>query len=84
MDLRRGDIKGDDFLKIIEVSKQLNKLSLYIDDTPALSVASLRTRARRVKRQYGLGLIVIDYLQLMQSSGPIADLITDSRSFRNN
>lgn len=69
--IRRGDIKGDDFLKIIEVSKQLNKLNLYIDDTPALSVASLRTRARRVKRQHGLGLIVIDYLQLMQSSGPV-------------
>jgi replicative DNA helicase len=41
---------------------------MYIDDTPALSVSALRTRARRLKRQQGLGLIVIDYLQLMRPS----------------
>ncbi len=43
-------------------------MPLYIDDTPALSVAALRTRARRLKRQHGLGLIVVDYLQLMRPS----------------
>ncbi len=43
-------------------------MPLYIDDTPALSVAALRTRARRLKRQQGLGLIVIDYLQLLRPS----------------
>ena len=44
-------------------------MPLYIDDTPALSIAALRTRARRLKRQQGLGVIVIDYLQLLRPSG---------------
>jgi replicative DNA helicase len=50
-------------------SQRLEAVPLYIDDTPALSVAALRTRSRRLKRQHGLGLIVIDYLQLMRPSG---------------
>ncbi|MBL8686418.1 MAG: replicative DNA helicase [Alphaproteobacteria bacterium] len=68
--IRRGEIKSSDFTEILKASSDLEGLSLYIDDTPALSISSLRTRARRVKRQYGLGLIVIDYLQLMQSNSP--------------
>jgi replicative DNA helicase len=47
----------------------LASLPFYIDDTAALSIAQVRTRARRLKRQYGLGLIVIDYLQLLRGSG---------------
>ncbi len=67
--IRRGAISQQDFPKFVEVSQTLSQLPFFIDDTPALSVASLRTRARRLKRQEGLGLIVIDYLQLMTSGG---------------
>lgn len=65
--IRRGSITQDDFPKFVEVSRNLSQLPLFIDDTPALSVAALRTRARRLQRQEGLGLIVIDYLQLMSA-----------------
>ena len=64
--VRRGDIRSEDFARIVEASHELNRLPLHIDDTPALTVSALRTRARRLKRQRGLGLIVIDYLQLLQ------------------
>lgn len=67
--IRRGDIKTEDFSKFVEASQILSRVPLYIDDTPGLSVSSLRTRARRLSRQMGnLGLIVIDYLQLMRGS----------------
>lgn len=67
--IRRGDIKADDFPTFVEVSRRLTTLPLYIDDTPALTVNALRNRARRLQRQHGLGLIVIDYLQLLEAGG---------------
>lgn len=66
--IRRGDIQEADFPKFVEVSRQLSQLALYIDDTPALTISALRARARRLKRQKGLGMIVVDYLQLLQGS----------------
>lgn len=66
--IRRGDIRVEEFDRVFAVSQGLYSLPLFIDDTPALSVASLRTRARRLKRTHGLSLIVIDYLQLLQGS----------------
>ncbi len=67
--IRRGEIKQEDFAKFVETSKYLSQFPLFIDDTPGLSVASLRTRARRLKRMAPhLGLIVIDYLQLLHGS----------------
>jgi replicative DNA helicase len=66
--IRRGEVRKDNFDRFVAVSQQLATLPLYIDDTPALSIAALRTRARRLKRQQGLDLIVIDYLQLMRPS----------------
>src|SRR5947207_4574212 len=66
--IRRGDVRREDFDKFVAASQRLAAVPLYIDDTPALSVAALRTRARRLKRQQGLGLIVVDYLQLMRPS----------------
>jgi replicative DNA helicase len=66
--IRRGDVRREDFDKFVAASQRLAAVPLYIDDTPALSVAALRTRARRLKRQQGLGLIVIDYLQLLRPS----------------
>jgi replicative DNA helicase len=66
--MRRGEIRQEEFDRLFEISRALYDLKLFIDDTPALSVAALRMRARRLKRQHGLGLIVVDYLQLMQGS----------------
>jgi replicative DNA helicase len=66
--IRRGEVRREDFDKFVMASQRLAAVPLYIDDTPALSVAALRTRARRLKRQQGLGLIVVDYLQLMRPS----------------
>ena len=66
--MRRGTMTNDEFDKLVVASQQLHKLPIYIDDTPALSVSALRTRARRLKRNEGLGLIVVDYLQLMEGS----------------
>jgi replicative DNA helicase len=66
--IRRGEIRSDDFPKFVDVSRRLSSMPLFIDDTPALSVAALRARARRLKRQEGLGLIVIDYLQLLEGA----------------
>ena len=63
---RRGAPRG--FRQVRHGLAAALAVPLYIDDTPALSVAALRTRARRLKRQHGLGLIVIDYLQLMRPS----------------
>lgn len=65
--IRRGAISQDDFPKFTEVTRQLSGLPLHIDDTPGITIATIRTRARRLQRQEGLGLIVVDYLQLISS-----------------
>ncbi len=67
-DIRRGKISEEQFDKFIETSKDISELPLYIDETPAISVAALSNRARRIKRLYGLDLVVIDYIQLMRGS----------------
>ncbi len=67
--IRRGDIKTDEeFGRIVEASTEMSTAGFFIDDTPALTIPALRTRARRLKRQHGLDLIIIDYLQLMRSA----------------
>jgi len=68
-DIRKGNIKETDFRKFAEASQKLSQVPLYIDDTPALSIGAVRTRARRLKRQHGLDMLMIDYLQLLQGSG---------------
>jgi replicative DNA helicase len=67
--LRMGKISQQDFRNLARAAAELESLPLYIDDTPGLTIASLRTRARRLKRQRGIGLIVVDYLQLLQGTG---------------
>ena len=67
-DIRRGKISEEQFEQFIETSKNISELPLYIDETPAISVAALSNRARRIKRLYGLDMIVIDYIQLMRAS----------------
>ncbi len=64
-DIRRGRISEDQFDKFIETSKNISELPLYIDETPAISIAALSNRARRIKRLFGLDLIIVDYIQLM-------------------
>ena len=68
-DLRRGKLRDTDFTNVVRASQSLANRPLYIDDTAALSVAALRTRARRMKRRHGLSLIVVDYLQLVRPAG---------------
>jgi replicative DNA helicase len=66
--IRRGEIPKDSFEKFVSISRDLERLELYIDDTPNITVAQIRNRARRLKRQKKIGLIVIDYLQLIEAS----------------
>ena len=63
--IRTGNLSKTDFEKIIKASEKLKELSLFIDDSPALTISSIRTRSRRLKRKHGLDLIIIDYLQLI-------------------
>ncbi len=67
--LRKGEIKQTDFTNLVQAAQTLSRIPLFIDDTPALTIGQVRTRARRLKRQHGLELLVIDYLQLLQGSG---------------
>ena len=67
-DIRRGRISGEQFDKFIETSKNISELPLYIDETPAISIASMSSRARRIKRRFGLDMIVVDYIQLMRGT----------------
>jgi len=67
-DIRRGKISEEQFDKFIETSKDISELPLYIDETPAITIAALSNRARRIKRLYGLDMVVIDYIQLMRAS----------------
>ena len=67
-DIRRGRISDEQFDKFIETSKNISELPLYIDETPAISIAAMSNRARRIKRIYGLDMIVVDYIQLMKGT----------------
>jgi replicative DNA helicase len=67
--LRSGKISDDDWVRITSATSQLSESRIFVDETPALSPTELRARARRVKREHGLDLIVVDYLQLMQVPG---------------
>ncbi len=67
--LRSGRISDDDWVRITSATSQLSEAKIFVDETPALTPTELRARARRVKREHGLDLIVVDYLQLMQVPG---------------
>ena len=66
-DIRRGKISEQEFEKFIETSKNIYELPLYIDETPAITIAAISNRSRRIKRLFGLDLIIVDYIQLMRS-----------------
>ena len=67
-DIRRGKVTEDEVNRYIETSRNIYNLPLYIDETPAITIATLSNRARRIKRLFGLNLIVVDYIQLMRAS----------------
>ncbi|HPF30853.1 MAG TPA: replicative DNA helicase [Candidatus Saccharibacteria bacterium] len=67
--IRTGNLSDDDFSKLSEAMGELSEAPIYIDDTPGMSVLEMRTKARRAMHDHNLGLIIIDYLQLMQGNG---------------
>ena len=67
-DIRRGKVTEEEINRYIETSRNIYNLPLYIDETPAITIATLSNRSRRIKRLFGLSLIVVDYIQLMRSS----------------
>ena len=71
--LRMGKIGQQDFRNLARAAAELETLPLYIDDTAGLTIAALRTRARRLKRRHNIGLIIVDYLQLLQGSSRTSD-----------
>ena len=64
--IRRGEISTRDFDQFVRVAREIRELPLMIDDTAAITLSALRTRCRRLKRTHGLGLVVVDYLQLVR------------------
>ncbi|MGO6855191.1 replicative DNA helicase, partial [Rhizobium beringeri] len=71
--IRRGDINDADFEKLVACSMMMQKVPLFIDQTGGISIAQLSARARRLKRQRGLDVLVVDYIQLMTGSGKSSD-----------
>jgi replicative DNA helicase len=67
--IRTGRVSDDDWVRITAATHQLSEARIFIDESPALTPTELRARARRLKREHGLDLIVVDYLQLMQVPG---------------
>jgi replicative DNA helicase len=67
--IRSGKIAASEFQKFARAAGDLESLPLFIDDTPGLTIAALRTRARRLKRRHDIGFVIVDYLQLLQGSG---------------
>ena len=66
--IRRGDMTEEEFRRFVEAAKALEACPLYIDDTPALPIAQVAARARRLKRTHGLDVLIVDYLQLLRGS----------------
>ncbi|TCO14216.1 replicative DNA helicase [Camelimonas lactis] len=66
--IRRGDLQEDEFIRIADAAREMQSLPLYIDQTGGISIAQLTARARRLKRQRGLDLLIVDYLQLLTGS----------------
>jgi replicative DNA helicase len=75
--VRTGKLSDDDWPRLISAVEILKDAKLYIDDTPALTPAELRARCRRIKREGGLDMIVVDYLQLMQVPGTTENRATE-------
>ena len=68
--VRIGDLEADDWERLTHASEILSKAPIYIDDTAAISILEMRAKAKRLKMEKGLGVIIVDYLQLMQPRSP--------------
>jgi replicative DNA helicase len=68
-DARTGRLKDEDFKRLIEAASRLYKAKIFIDDTPGLSVMEMRSKCRRLKSEHDIGMVVVDYLQLMRGQG---------------
>jgi replicative DNA helicase len=66
--LRSGRFNMEEWTKLASVAGQLNELKIFIDDTPAISSMEIRAKCRRIKKEHGLELVIVDYLQLMSGS----------------
>jgi replicative DNA helicase len=75
--LRTGQLSAEDWPRITSATEVLSQAPIFIDESPSLSPTEVRARARRLKREHGLGLIVVDYLQLMQVSGNTENRATE-------
>jgi len=75
--IRTGQLTDEDWPRITSAVHMLSEANLFIDDTPAMSPNEVRARARRMKRKHGLGLVVVDYLQLMQVHGASENRATE-------
>ena len=82
--LRNGDLADEDWPRVTSAITLLTQARLFIDDTAGLSPSELRARTRRLKREHGLGLIVIDYLQLMQVPGSRENRATEISEISRN
>ena len=86
--LRSGKLSREEFQRLSFASQELTDLPLYIDDTPALTIGALRTRARRLKRRHNIGLVIVDYLQLLtpqlgvKSENRVQEISNISRSLK--
>ena len=67
--IRTGNLKDDDWIKLIEGAREIGESKLILDDTPSISIAELRSKCRKYKLEHNLGIIMIDYLQLMSGGG---------------
>ncbi|MGD8378880.1 MAG: replicative DNA helicase [Gammaproteobacteria bacterium] len=75
--IRTGKLDDDDWPRITSAVTLMSEAPMFIDDTPALTPSEIRARARRLKREHGLGLVVVDYLQLMQIAGNTENRATE-------
>ncbi len=76
--IRRGKLSDEEFVqRLVPASQRLSSVPLYIDDTPALTIPALRTRARRLKRTHGLHMVVVDYLQLLRAASRVESRVQE-------
>lgn len=68
-ELLNGKLDDDEMKKIVKTAEDFKELPIYLDDTPAITINALRARARRLKKQVGLEMIIVDYLQLLRGTG---------------